>query len=210
LRNCLAIRYAVEGDLRFISHHDSLRLFERAMARAKVPVRYSQGFNPQPRFRIALPRPVGVASLDELLVVEVVSEEAPEDVLNRLRREMPPGIVLIAAESLEAGDHRQPCEVWYSLEIEHSIEGVVAQRAVDFLSQDSVMVDRVTPKSKAGKAINIRQYISTIEVTPQRVAWSQTVTQEGSARPSEVLEALGLPSCDHLHRLCRQKTLYQP
>jgi radical SAM-linked protein len=187
-----------------------LRLFERALARAKVPVRHSQGFNPQPRMRIALPRPVGVASLDELLVVEVTSEESPDEVLNRLRLEMPPGIVLIAAELLNDGDRRQPCEVWYSLEIETSIYTEVAQRAADFLSKDSVMVDRVTPKSRACKAINIRQYISAVEVTPQRVTWSQTITQEGSARPGEVLEALGLASCDHLHRLCRQKTVYKP
>ena len=175
-----------------------------------MPVRHSQGFNPQPRMRIALPRPVGVASQDELLVVEAASEEPPDDVLNRLRPEMPRGIVLIAAELLDAGDRRQPCEAWYSLEIETSTYTEVARRAVDFLSKDCVMVNRVTPKSKTGRAINIRPYISAIEVTPQGVTWSQTITQEGTARLGEVLDALGLASRDYLHRLCRRKTLYKP
>ena len=171
---------------------------------------YSQGFNPQPRLRIALPRPVGVASLDELLVVEVASEVAPADVLDRLRREMPAGLNLLAAEMLEAGDRRRPCKVWYSLEIGPSLHAAVAQRAVDILSQEHVMIDRVTPKARTGKAIDIRPYISSIEMTPQRVTWSQTITQEGTARPSEVLEALGLPSRDYLHRLCRRETQYTP
>ncbi|GAF87148.1 unnamed protein product, partial [marine sediment metagenome] len=54
--------YDVDGDLRFISHHDMLRLFARSLARAALPVRFSEGFNPHPRLSIPLPRPVGVAS----------------------------------------------------------------------------------------------------------------------------------------------------
>ena len=114
----LAIRYAVEGDLRFISHHDTLRLFERALARAGIPVRYSEGFNPRPRFSVVVPRPVGVASRDELMVLEVTADLAADEALRRLQSQMPEGLTLLSAETLAPGARRVPCEVWYRLEIE--------------------------------------------------------------------------------------------
>ena len=62
--------FSVTGDLRFISHRDTLRLLQRAVARADLPVRFSEGYNPHPRIAIPLPRPVGVASDDEAVVIE--------------------------------------------------------------------------------------------------------------------------------------------
>lgn len=210
MRNRLAIRYAVEGDLRFISHHDSLRLFERALTRARIPLRYSEGFNPKPRISIVLPRPVGVASLDELLVVELASETAPSEVLSRLRQEMPPGITLTAAESLEDKESRQPREAWYSLEIDSPTCEAAAKRAEEFLSRERATIRRACRKSKTDKLVDIRSYVTTIEVAANRVTWAQAVTPEGTARPGEILAELGLPGRDHLHRLCRLKVAYQP
>src|SRR3990172_12981655 len=77
--------YSIDGDLRFISHHDTLRLFRRALARADLPVRFSEGFNPHPRIMIPLPRPVGIASRAEGLVVETVGLIDPDDALRRLQ-----------------------------------------------------------------------------------------------------------------------------
>src|SRR3989304_8362378 len=83
--------YSIDGDLRFISHHDTLRLFRRAMARANLPVRYSEGFNPHPRIMIPLPRPVGIASQAEAIVVETELPIDPDEALQQLRRHTPVG-----------------------------------------------------------------------------------------------------------------------
>jgi radical SAM-linked protein len=118
LRIRLAIRYAVDGDLRFISHHDTLRLFERALARAELPVRFSQGFNPRPRMSIVLPRPVGVASRDELLVVELTNEMNSEEALSRLSQHMPIGLMLLSADFLTADQRAAPVRTTYSLSLD--------------------------------------------------------------------------------------------
>ncbi len=209
MRICLAIRYAVEDDLRFISHHDSLRLFERALVRAGIPLRYSEGFNPKPRLRIALPRPVGVTSKDELLLVELASQATPDDVLRGLKSEMPPGLELLSAEPLDDGDRRLPREAWYSLGIDGSLRASVDDAAGRLLQCRQVLLRRTVPGGPS-KPVDIRPYLSTIEVGPDSVTWSQRITPEGTARPGEVLEQLGLPSQDHLHRLCRLKVLYEP
>ncbi len=51
-----ALEFALAGDLRFLAHHDELRLLTRALVRAGWPLAYSQGFNPRPRLVLPLPR----------------------------------------------------------------------------------------------------------------------------------------------------------
>src|SRR5690606_16197351 len=108
LRYKVAIRFRVEGDLRFISHHDMMRLFERALARARLPVKHSEGFNPRPRMSLPLPRPVGVATLADRLVVELREPVETTDALARLRRQMPVGLTLAEAFEVRPGCKLRP------------------------------------------------------------------------------------------------------
>ncbi len=204
----MALKYAVEGDLRFISHHDTLRLFERAMARAELHVRYSQGFNPRPRMRIVLPRPVGVASHDEWLVIELTSHAEPSHVLARLSSEMPAGITLLSAQVPPPHDHMVPCEASYAVEVDPDISRRVANSASEFMAQSCVVVERVDYKTRAKKTVNVRRYILEMRVIHPRLTWTQSITTTGTARPDEVLEVLKLPSRDYHHRLVRENVTF--
>ena len=73
----LVIKFRIGGLLRYLSHAETLRLFERACVRAGINLQYSQGFNPHPRLSLPLPRPVGVDSDDELLTLKVHWELNP-------------------------------------------------------------------------------------------------------------------------------------
>jgi len=64
-----AVWFRIGGLLRFLSHAETLRVCQRACARAGVPVKHTMGFNPHPRLSLPLPRSVGVESDDELLVL---------------------------------------------------------------------------------------------------------------------------------------------
>ncbi len=202
--NRLAIRYAVEGDIRFISHHDSLRLFERALARARIPVRYSSGFNPRPRMTIVMPRPVAVASMDEMLLLELTDDQDPAELVTQLSGQMPEGITLRSAERVPAGERRLPCEVRYSLPIAASLQAEVARRASEVLAEGRIEVTRRTPESTLSKRLDVRPFILSIEVVDERVTWTQLVTPDGTVRVGEMLEALGLMTGDHLHQVCRE------
>ena len=79
VRHRWVFAFQVDGDLRFVSHQDMLRLFRRALARAEVPVRLTQGFNPHPRMSLPLPRPVGMASEAEVLMIETERDVDPDD-----------------------------------------------------------------------------------------------------------------------------------
>src|SRR5262249_18793688 len=124
----LAIRFKIDGDLRFISHHDTVRLFERALARAAIPVRFSHGFNPRPQLSLPLPRAVGIASDDETLLIECTEPVERDTLLQRLRPQMPTGLTLEDADLLPSGQRRIPAEVSYGIELEPELLEKMAQR----------------------------------------------------------------------------------
>ena len=88
----IRIRYAKRGPLRFTSHRDFARAFERAVRRAGVPVAYSQGFSPHPKISYASAAPTGVASEAEYLEIGLQAAAEPERVRAALDEALSPGL----------------------------------------------------------------------------------------------------------------------
>src|SRR5256884_2801332 len=86
------IRYAKRGPLRFTSHRDFARAFERAIQRARVPIAYSQGFTPHPKISYASAAPTGVASEAEYLEIALRAEADPADLVKAPHARAPPGL----------------------------------------------------------------------------------------------------------------------
>ncbi len=178
------------------------------MSRAELPVRHSEGFNPRPRMTIALPRSVGVASSDELLVLELTSPLDASRVVERMSREMPEGIRILSGQDLDDKDRRLPYEARYEMGLSPSDRKLVLQRASAFLSQSTYEVDRDIPKRNEKKRVDIRSYVTTIDVAIDRLQWTQSVTAFGTVRPDEMLEVLGFSPHEHVHRLHRFAVKY--
>lgn len=208
VRYRLTFRFAVNGDLRFLSHHDTLRLFERALARAEIPVRYSEGFNPRPRISIVLPRSVGVAGCDEMLVVELSREMPADEALERLGQQVPEGISLPSVNLLPMSGTPQPSRAEYILPLAAEHFSLASLKAAELLASTSVKIERKQPKTGSVKRLDIRPYLETISLLEGQLRWTQAILPTGTVRPDEVLEALGLVAREHLHRLCRIKVWY--
>ena len=143
----LRIRYAKRGRLRFTSHRDFGRAFERAIQRARIPIAYSSGFSPHPRISYANASPTGAASEAEYLEIGVTEECDPDDVRLRLDTALPEGLdvldVVVAtpgalADRLEASEWR------ISLP---RVDAAQAESAVAaFLAQVAVSVERMTKR----------------------------------------------------------------
>ena len=80
------------GTAVWISHLDLMRLFQRAFARANLPLKHTQGFNPRPSVSIALPLSVGLESVCELLDFEVEGDFTPEEIARRLNETLIDGV----------------------------------------------------------------------------------------------------------------------
>jgi radical SAM-linked protein len=96
----LRVHYAKRGRLRFTSHRDFQRAFERALRRAAVPMAYSAGFSPHPKVSYVGAAPTGVASESEYLEIAVTRRVDPERLREALDVSLPPGLDIV--EILEA------------------------------------------------------------------------------------------------------------
>jgi len=93
----IRIRYAKRGPLRFTSHRDFARAFERAIHRANVPIAYSQGFTPHPKISYASAAPTGVASEAEYLEIGLQAQVDPDELRRALDAALSPGLDVIEA-----------------------------------------------------------------------------------------------------------------
>jgi radical SAM-linked protein len=100
----IRIRYAKRGPLRFTSHRDFARAFERAVQRAGVPVAFSHGFTPHPRISYAGAAPTGTASEAEYLELGLQARVDPDDLVKALDAALSPGLDVLEAVEARGGN----------------------------------------------------------------------------------------------------------
>jgi len=209
VRERLWIEFELRGDLKFISHHDTLRLFRRALARARLPVRYSEGFNPHPRMTMPLPRPVGISSEAEVIIVEMQSPIGEADALDGLSKQMPGGLSLRAVRRLNAGERPQPDTVTYRFQSDELTSEDAIERIARLLQASELEVERTDTKSKDVRRIDIRPYILDIHRVDQNVIFTLRITGAGTARPGEIVALLFPDSGPANHRIHRQSVRWR-
>ncbi len=99
----IRLRFAKRGRLRFLSHRDVARSFERAVRRAGVPVAHSHGFSPHPRLSWVGAAPTGTASEAEYLEIGLTRPVDPAELVSALDAALPDGIDVLEASVAEGG-----------------------------------------------------------------------------------------------------------
>lgn len=192
----LRIRYAKRGRLRFTSHRDFSRAFERALVRARIPMAYSSGFNPHPRISYAGAAPTGSASEAEYLEIGLSEECDPVDVQQRLDESLPTGLDLLEVVPSAGGAlaDRLQASRW-----QVRLPGVDADRAAaaveQFLAAGEVLVERMTKKGM--RSFDCREAVVSARVSEdtsaaEECAILEVVLRHGSpsVRPDDVLAGL--------------------
>jgi radical SAM-linked protein len=96
-------RFAKVGRVRWTSHRDVARMWERALRRARLPVAYTAGFSPRPQVSFGLALPTGCESLCEYLDVALREPELPPDLIGVLSTFLPEGVDVLASQVLPPG-----------------------------------------------------------------------------------------------------------
>lgn len=91
-------RFARGEELKYISHLDMMKLFERALRRARIPIYYSQGFNPHPQIVFGLPLSVGVTSSADYVDFGLSEDMEPRQFVETLNKQLPEGLKLLDAK----------------------------------------------------------------------------------------------------------------
>lgn len=147
----LVVRYAKRGKMRFASHRDVARAFERGVRRAGLPIAYSAGFTPHPKISYAGGAPTGVASEAEYLSLALTSRQAATQVRLALNAVLPDGIdVIDVTDDAPGGTSPRGVTALEASQWQVVLEGVApaaAERAVaGFFALGEAPVERLTDK----------------------------------------------------------------
>jgi radical SAM-linked protein len=99
----LRVRFAKLGRVRWTSHRDVARMWERALRRGRVPVAYTAGFSPRPQISFGLALPTGCESVAEYLDLALDEEVEPEELSATVGPLLPEGVSVLAVGALAAG-----------------------------------------------------------------------------------------------------------
>ena len=99
----LRLTFARDESARYITHLDVMRMWERVLKRARLPLAYSEGFTPRPKIAIAAPLAVGMTSECELLEITLVERLPLRDVLESLPPQLPIGLRLLDVQEVALG-----------------------------------------------------------------------------------------------------------
>jgi radical SAM-linked protein len=139
------LRYTKRGRLRFTSHRDFARAFERALRRAEVPMAYSAGFHPHPKISYIGAAPTGVASEAEFLEIALAIENDVEQLRIRIDDALPDGLDVVEAVVAGPGSLAERMEAsHWRLELAGVTEAAVSDAVRAFLAEDEVPVERPT------------------------------------------------------------------
>ncbi len=187
------LRFAKRGDLRLVSHHDLMRCLERIVRRAQIPMAMSQGFNPRPKLVFPLALALGIEGRREVVELDLTEPLEPAEVLRRLSAATPPGLDWLDAEAVARGRAAQAGAVQYAFEVPADRQNVTRARLATLLASTSWPYTRHRPDRDQDIAIDLRPFVLGAEIDPLgMLRFRMKMTPNGSARPEELIDALGL------------------
>ena len=159
----LLVRYAKRGKMRFASHRDVARAFERGVRRAGLPIAHSAGFTPHPKISYAGGAPTGVASEAEYLSLALTARSEAEAVREWLNAALPDGIDVIDVTEDAGG---LPASRLTASEWQVILPGLtpdsVAPAVQRFLALEHAQVERLT--NKGMRSMDARSAVVTLDV----------------------------------------------
>jgi radical SAM-linked protein len=183
------LHYAKRGRLRFSSHRDFQRAFERALRRAAVPMAYSAGFSPHPKVSYAGAAPTGTASEAEYLEIALMQRCDPARLRAELDAALPPDLDVV--EVVEVPLHgavaladRLQASVW-ALRLDGVTDADAARAAEAFLAAEAVEVSRMTKNGL--RTFDARGPVLTLEVTPRADTQGPRRDAPGDSQPCAIL-----------------------
>jgi radical SAM-linked protein len=147
----IRLRYAKRGRLRFSSHRDFARAFERSLRRAEIPMAYSAGFHPHPKISYVGAAPTGVGSEAEYLEIALAEQCDPEWIRTAIDAVLPDGLDILAAADVadcppgSLADQIQGSR--WQLEFIDAPAGL-APAVTALMSEQIVLVERLTKDGK--------------------------------------------------------------
>jgi len=188
----LRLHYRRGEEVRYLSHLDLLRLFERALRRARIPMVFSQGFNPHPRVSFGPSLATGLTSDAEYLDLQVYDGTPADNYAERLAAQLPQGIDIIQvkrlphkAQALAAIVNRAD----YEFRLDGHAENIdMENRLKSVFEKKELQIER--KRKKQIRTIDVRPYLDNFELTDSGFKVRTIIRDGKSIRIGELLSLL--------------------
>ena len=182
--------FSKNGDMRFIGHLDLQQLFERALRRSALPLRYSQGFSPKVRLNLAGALPLGFTSSAEMMDFWLEQPMEPSLIQQQLNSALPTGIRILSVTevsndfpSLQASLKAAEYKVSFKAGVDVS---AVCANLEELLNEPNLIVTR------RNKQFDLKPLVEAMQWEEDMLYLRLSNRPEASARPDELLAMLGL------------------
>ena len=170
------IVHTKKSDLRFISHLDVQRLFERALRRAEVPISYTEGFNPRPKMQWLMPLPIYYESNYELMYLELSEHVSDLQLQVILNKQLPSEFQLLSVKTIDLKQELPKIEnvklLYKALTCDPTLwekYTCESKTVINSFLEQSSLIQKVFKKSKdkeslLEKELDIRSLVERIEI----------------------------------------------
>lgn len=210
----LRVKFAREEGVKFLSHLDLMRFWERAIRRAGFETAYSEGFTPHARISLAAPLPVGITSSVEMMDIWLTGWETPGSFARKLAEQLPEGMEILEASIVSPEAPSLQSRITFAsyevdvnstrsaAEVESSIKALMD--ADDFPWKHS--------REKEERHYNLRALVDDVHVVSRngnkyRLGMKLRCDTSGSGRPEQVALALGFS--ERPSSICRTDLIFQ-
>ena len=208
LRLRYRIRFSKHGLLRWTSHRDLARLWERLVRRAQLKLSMTEGFHPKPRIAFPSALALGVDGLDEVVELELAERLAVGELLDRLSSDNQPGLTIKSVKLLpdRFGKAQLACSD-YIITIPDSVDVSDLQPRIETLmSTESVEIER----KKKTHSFKISEHIKQLERENTQLRLSLYASDGASLRPGDILDLIGASDwVENGARISRTKVILQ-
>ncbi|MFQ3548347.1 MAG: TIGR03960 family B12-binding radical SAM protein [Armatimonadota bacterium] len=180
---------------RWLGHLDILRIFEKAVRISRIPVMYSEGYNPRIKMSIMSALPLGVTGSSEYLSLTLTDDVDNFDLIRRLNKSLPAGLRILEAREITLG--RKPnvpiaseFEVYLDDDRENDIE-LLQSSIFNLLEKDTIIIERISKGKK--KQIDIRKGIKNISIYEEdknTIIRLMLLHKDFTVKPMEVIDIL--------------------
>lgn len=197
-RYTLAADFEIQGRLSYLSHQETLTLFQRALVRAELPLAFSGGFNPRPRLSIPLPRSVGTQSSVERICAGLATADTldPSGVLRCLQSQLPSGCRLTGLQLIEGKAAFHATGVRYRFTVAQSLNADQLQHLKScqevLASGQPVEIQRYRAKKRKWEVFDLAPFVEQLSVSEDCVEVACHVSQSGTVRIDEMMNWMGL------------------
>jgi radical SAM family uncharacterized protein/radical SAM-linked protein len=165
----IRVWFGKQGEMALVSHLDLVRLFDRALRRAALPISYTGGYHPGPRISIANALSLGTTSSGEIVDFELTEDLSVEDFRDRLAAQLPPNIPIYQVEEI---DIKSPAATRLLEKAEYLITVTTAdncswndwQTWIEMINSSQEIWWEKTTKSGKKQQVNLRDYLFELEI----------------------------------------------